>query len=118
MLFWVSEYSGMECDRMNMEEHRNINKKDTEYIITEEQLIWATNSLTDNEEKNIRSRTLSDELIKERNLVLSEVVAICKNSKNTIEHRHDATYHAEARMDEVTDIIVKVSNLRDGMIKQ
>jgi len=43
---------------MNMEEHRITNKKDTEYIITEEQLIWATNSLTDNEEKNIRSRTL------------------------------------------------------------
>ena len=66
---------------------------------------------------DIRSRTLSDELIKERNLVLDEIMAICKNSKNTIEHRHDATYHAEARMDEVTDIIIKVSSLCNGMIK-
>jgi hypothetical protein len=65
----------------------------------------------------ILEHDLQSEIKKERNLVLDEVLAICKNSKNTIEHRHDATYHADARMDEVTDIIIKVSSLRNGMIK-
>jgi hypothetical protein len=90
---------------------------DGKYIITGNQLCKLTHGIDDTLEcreliLKIRANTLSDELIKERNLVLSEVMTICKNSKNTIEHRHDATYHADARMDEVTDIVVKVSNLR------
>jgi hypothetical protein len=92
------------------------------YIVTENQLCKLTHGIDDTLEcreliVKIRANTLSDELIKERNLVLSEVMAICKDSKNTIEHRHDATYHADARMDEVTDIIIKVSSLRNEMIK-
>jgi len=45
--------------------------------------------------------------------VLDEIFDICKMNKKLIEwNRHIAEYHAEDRMDELTDVMVKIMNLR------